>query len=322
MAFEWKPGLLSLGIGSLLCVGCATAPKQFQLSLTGAGQALTQVTKEPVMEVWPAISPDGRTLLFTASTTKADESVQSLIVGVDPRTGLRRTIYTSANTLAWQPCWLADGSGIVFCSNTLGAASVVETVSSSPNSALRILVPGTSGQTISSVAVAPDASKIAFVAASQNQYNVVIVGRDGSNLMVLGEGFRPAWSPQGDRIAFVRAVSGYMQIFTVSANDGSDLVQVTSGNANSTSPDWSPDGDLIVFTSDRGSETKPKAWNLYVVRPEGTGLVQLTDGTAEAGSPDWGADGWIYFSSNQAGNHDVWRLKINAAALKGDASST
>jgi Tol biopolymer transport system component len=49
------------------------------------------------------------------------------------------------------------------------------------------------------------------------------------------------------------------------------------------SPDWSPDGRLIAFESNRGSG------GLYLIRPDGEGLRQLVRG--EAGDLDWSPDG-------------------------------
>jgi Tol biopolymer transport system component len=69
-----------------------------------------------------------------------------------------------------------------------------------------------------------------------------------------------------------------------------------------------------VFSSNRGWNTRPggkekTTWNLFLVHPDGTGITQLTDGDGSATQPEWGKDGWIYFSSNQAGSYDLWRLK-------------
>lgn len=48
-------------------------------------------------------------------------------------------------------------------------------------------------------------------------------------------------------------------------------------------PDWSPDGQLIAFASNRGSG------GLYVVRPDGTAIRRVFRGNAS--DPDWSPDG-------------------------------
>jgi TolB protein len=54
--------------------------------------------------------------------------------------------------------------------------------------------------------------------------------------------------------------------------DGSNLVQLTKDSSNSAYADWSPDGNHIVFESDR--ETGDA--NIYVMNADGTNIIQLT----------------------------------------------
>ena len=49
------------------------------------------------------------------------------------------------------------------------------------------------------------------------------------------------------------------------------------------SPDWSPDGDRIVFTR---SEPDGSNESIWIVNADGTGLVQVTDGADD--NPTWG----------------------------------
>jgi Tol biopolymer transport system component len=100
----------------------------------------------------------------------------------------------------------------------------------------------------------------------------------------------------------------------VDPETGTNLVQLTSGEFDHHNPAWSPDGQFLVFSTNRASaqeaqQSAGRGLNLYVVNRDGTGLTQLTAGDVQATSPDWGTDGWIYFASNQAGNFDIWRLQ-------------
>ena len=80
----------------------------------------------------------------------------------------------------------------------------------------------------------------------------------------------PAWSPRGDRIAFVAMDDGNnFNVYTI-APDGSDAVRLTSGGSNE-NPVWSPDGRFLVFSS-----TRAGAADLYVMRADGSGLRRLT----------------------------------------------
>ncbi len=63
----------------------------------------------------------------------------------------------------------------------------------------------------------------------------------GSGITVLGAGAEPAWSPRGDRIAFVRNGEGHTHIY-VANSQGGDAVQITDGPEDERQPAWSPDG--------------------------------------------------------------------------------
>ncbi|GAB3798465.1 hypothetical protein GCM10028819_19580 [Spirosoma humi] len=72
---------------------------------------------------------------------------------------------------------------------------------------------------------------------------------DGKALTRGTESARQAvWSPDGQRIAFVRSVKGKGQIFVMSL-DGGEAWQLTNGTYGASSPLWSPDGKRIAFTA-------------------------------------------------------------------------
>ena len=72
---------------------------------------------------------------------------------------------------------------------------------------------------------------------------------DGKALTRGSESARQAvWSPDGQRIAFVRSVKGKGQIFIMPL-DGGEAWQLTNGTYGASSPLWSPDGKRIAFTS-------------------------------------------------------------------------
>ena len=90
----------------------------------------------------------------------------------------------------------------------------------------------------------------------------------------------PAFSPNGNRIAFTRLGSG---IFVVNL-DGSGLHRLTSGKRD-VYPVWSRDGKHIAFIRAYRGE-----WRISTMSPSGTKLWRLPQ-APPAGRPTWTPDG-------------------------------
>lgn len=285
---------------------------EHQLSVTGAGNALSRITADPVDELRPSLSPDGTLLLFDVAVN-GGQGLEQTIVGVDPNLPARRNLYTANTSQSRESAWFPDSRGFVYTTNSLGKWSLVRALSSAPNAAISVVVSGDMAPYISRPAVAPNGKRVAFSCRIRERWQLGVADIDGTHFTLLGEGFSPAWSPDGSKLAFQRFVDGYDHVFLVDASTGTNLVQLTSGASHDQHPSWAPDGKSLVFSSSRGWNTRPGATedtrNLFVIAVDGTGLMQLTDGDAETAAPFWGRDGWIYFSSNQAGDFDIWRLK-------------
>jgi dipeptidyl aminopeptidase/acylaminoacyl peptidase len=100
-------------------------------------------------------------------------------------------------------------------------------------------------------------------------------------------------SPDGNKVLYtVREAmmtedrSEYVnQIFLCNA-DGSNTIQLTKGDKNSSNPKWSPDGKWIAFTSSRDGKN-----NLYVLPVDGGEAEKITDAKSGVGAYDWSHDG-------------------------------
>jgi Tol biopolymer transport system component len=113
----------------------------------------------------------------------------------------------------------------------------------------------------------------------------------------------PAWSPDGEKIAFTSLRSGVANIW-VCRRDGSDCVQVTNFGRHAGWPRWSPDGRRLVFDSVEAGD-----FNVYVVDAEGGAPRRLTPEPSYDVTPTWSHDGgWIYFQSDRSGAHEIWKM--------------
>ena len=95
----------------------------------------------------------------------------------------------------------------------------------------------------------------------------------------IGVAYEPAWSPEGERIAFISDVGpdketwDNEEIFVMDL-DGSGRTRLTNTPGNDHwPPTWSPEGTRIAFTSD-GTDGYGE---IYVMNSDGTDLTKLTD---------------------------------------------
>jgi len=147
---------------------------------------------------------------------------------------------------------------------------------------------------------------ITFESNRDGNWEIYRMAPDGSENINLSnnpaDDTKPAWSPDGTRIAFVsnRAASeeGSQQIFVMNA-DGSGVLQLTF-TYWSDSPSWSHDGSQITYTGDN---------DIFVINADGSGEpVNLTNSTEKDVNPVWSPDGSkIAWSTGEDGN---WNLFV------------
>lgn len=105
----------------------------------------------------------------------------------------------------------------------------------------------------------------------------------------------PAWSPDGQGLAFVRSTNGRhsFHVYVMRA-DGSAVRQITHGRFDE-SPAWSPDGDWIAYASTGGIRiVHPDGTGSRVVR--GTGVTTAHYSEPYATLPSWTPRGRLSYS--------------------------
>ena len=208
----------------------------------------------------------------------------------------------------WHPRWSPDGTLIVYDRWYPREEKQHIAVVAPDGSGDRFIVECVSPcLAVEHPAWSPDGQAIVFAAVTGQEWDgpdmtchlgvVDVASRDVTYLLSeTGCGFSymaPAFSPDGTRIVFKRIdeAAGRPALFTV-AVDGSDLQQLTDWGLGAR-PDWSPDGDWIVFMDVEHAPPFGQV-HLYRIRSDGTDLVELTDmpGTVTGDVfPRWLPDG-------------------------------
>ena len=91
----------------------------------------------------------------------------------------------------------------------------------------------------------------------------------------------PAWSPDGQRLAYTSDLAGSADIWVQSLSDP-DPVRLTTSTAKDWQPDWSPDGHWIAFRSER------EGGGIYIVKATGGEPRRIAD---TGFRPRWSPDG-------------------------------
>jgi uncharacterized protein YgiM (DUF1202 family) len=110
----------------------------------------------------------------------------------------------------------------------------------------------------------------------------------------------PDWQPNGGRILFQQKEASHWEIYTVNP-DGTDRVALTRPEftlvdelPSNASAAWSPDGQHIVFISNREPDHEAGAWRLWVMNADGSNQrplpvnVAIEYGFDSAQMVDWG----------------------------------
>lgn len=114
---------------------------------------------------------------------------------------------------------------------------------------------------------------------------------------------RPAWSPDGSRIAFVSDSDGDDEIYLVTP-DGGGLDQITNNQVIDTDPTFSPDGATLVYASEQNSPLFTEIFALNLATRE---ITQLTDDERSSYAPTFSPDGSrIAYASDRAGDGDIY----------------
>ena len=229
-----------------------------------------QVTSAPLIDLYPAFSPDGQSLAYSGLQNGRFE------IFIKPLTpGSREVQVTTDGSDNVQPSWSPDGKLIAFHSRRRGGIWVVPSLG------------GVAKQIVDFGADpvwSPDGQWLAFQSEPQVDINqtafaalapstIWIVPAGGGTAQPVtrknyppgGHG-APAWSPDSKRIAFVSYLPGRAEVGTV-RTDGSDFQSLASGLPSLFDPVFTPDGSYVYWTMGAGNF---KIWRRPISLKSGT----------------------------------------------------
>jgi len=113
-----------------------------------------------------------------------------------------------------------------------------------------------------------------------------------------------AFSGDNGKIVWARQISGDFEIFVMNA-DGTGKTNISNNPTFDLDPQWSPDGDMIVFH---------RVSVIYIMNADGSDQTGLTDGNAQDFLPTWSPDGTkIAFASTRDGNSEIYIMNADGS---------
>jgi Tol biopolymer transport system component len=221
----------------------------------GARGEAVAVTSDPAVDWNPVWASDGRHLYFASDRggtmnlwqVAVEEESGAVLGPPEPRTVPARW--------AGHVSVSADGRQLAYVSNEVRTTLMIARLDPRGGTAASVPIPVFRGSLqIRDLAVSPDGGWVAFTTAGVRE-DLFVVRADGTRFRQLTDDAArdrgPAWSPDGQRVAFYSNREGDYQAWTIRP-DGSDLQRVSAIPEGVWYPIFAPDGSQITTCADRG----------------------------------------------------------------------
>jgi Tol biopolymer transport system component len=290
----------------------------------------------PVLAALAAFMVAGIVAGAGAAGTNGIAGGNIVYAGIDPQDGMSDIYVMKADGSAktnltnggvskkdLEPELSRDGSKIVF-TRLFATGGKHLMVVNADGTGLTDVTPATSArQDIVDPNWSPDGTQIVFSSNLDGNYELYTLHVDSKSVTRLTRTSRPVrnldpvWSPSGKAIAFSRsglsatsdrAAAGLFQI-RLDGTAASRLTKTTTGDGD-VSPDYSPDGRQIAFSSDRlGND------DIFLLNLAGFAVTKVTTTKDRDVDPTFAPDGSaIAFLSDRSGATEIWAQNLRSAA--------
>ncbi len=158
-------------------------------------------------------------------------------------------------------------------------------------------------------------TRIAYVTKNAQRYQLWVADADGENAQSALASpepiISPAWSPNGNQLAYVSFESRKPVVYSHDVASGKRRLIANFKGSNS-APAWSPDGRTLAVTLSRDGGSQ-----LFVIDANGGEPRRLAQSSSIDTEPAYSPDGkHIYFVSDRGGAPQIYRMPASGGAAE------
>lgn len=159
-------------------------------------------------------------------------------------------------------------------------------------------------------------TRIAYVVVNDKDnfpYQLRVADYDGYNERLVLQSkqplMSPAWSPDGQKLAYVSFQNGQAEIFIMNIYTG-EREKVTSYPRHNGAPRFSPDGSQLALVL-----SKTGSLQVYTLDLKTRKLTQITRGRSNNTEPYWHPDGKsLIFTSDRGGKPQIYKVDLGSGS--------
>ncbi len=245
------------------------------------------------------ISPDGRWIAYVVNAADMKENAYNSDIWLVPVGGGEAFQLTRSKKADNQPRWSPDGKRIAFLSAREERPQIY-VISAAGGEAEKL---SDSKTAVSNIAWSPDGGRIAFVAQQEPTPEEEKKQKDKDDTIVVDKNFK-----------FNR-----ISLLDVKTRKAEVLVK---GEFSAASPQWSPDGKHIAYTTVPTPRADDGSWSdIWIVEVAGGKTRKLLVNDGPDAAPRWSPDGkWIAFVTGDRSHGSIGDQQMAVMAADGSGA--